>query len=631
MIKSLFRWTDGINNRLGIHHSIAKKISLGYALALGTSVFGTSAGLLGGYFEARPARRQAQHKLEKKQLLNEFNNYFLKIQVHPQRLLAIAGESPIWVEYETNQFNTELRQIRRLLEEIEQLTKEAATPNPQMLSWLGTYQESLQDYERFIQSLWSDLDRVNNRQSALKTIDTALSREEASQLSTEFKQLSEDFTRLQQTVDQLYNQSVIRLQRAEQLRLIIILSSMAMSIGIAIALAIATSRAIASPVEELTQVAQQVIKDNNFQLQASVETQDEVFLLAQAMNQLVSWAGQYTTELEEARQTLEDRVAERTEALQQSEHCLRQQTEDLQNTLSELQRAQLQLVQSEKMSGLGQMVAGIAHEINNPVNFIHGNIQHAIAYFDDILRLLDLYQQHYPNPNLEIQAAANEIELPFLRKDLPKLIQSMKDGSLRIREIVTSLRTFSRLDEAPVKQVNIHSGLDSTLTILNNRLRPTLESPGIQIVRNYGQLPPIECYAGQLNQVFMNILVNAIDALESCMLQGGAEITITTAVLDPEWIAITISDNGPGMTDAMRSRLFDPFYTTKPVGKGTGLGLSISYQIVTEAHSGALICESRLGQGAKFIIKLPVNLNCDVPTSQSKPSHKSMASRAFPK
>ncbi|MEO0868421.1 MAG: ATP-binding protein [Cyanobacteria bacterium J06642_11] len=605
MIKSLFRWPHGLSHRLGIHRSIAKKISLGYALALGTSVLGTSVGLLGGYYEARPARTEAEHKLEKKQLLTNLNNYFLSIQVHPQRLLAIAGESSIWVEYETNQFHTEVRQLRSLLEDIEQLTNEAANPNPRMLTWLNDYKQSLLTYETFIQQLWSDLDGVNNRQDALQIIDVALSSREGTQQSTAFEQLSEGLTRLQQTVDQQYSQSVIRLRKAEQLQLMLILSSMVVSIAIAIALSWVTSRAIAKPVEQLTRVAQQVTKDNNFQLQAAVQTHDEVFLLAKALNQLVSWAGQYTQDLEEARQTLEDRVAERTEALQESEQCLRQQAEDLQTTLGELQRTQLQLVQSEKMSGLGQLVAGIAHEINNPVNFIHGNMQHAIAYFEDVTQLISLYQKHYPEPNAEIQTIAEEIDFPFLKKDFPKLIQSMQDGSRRIREIVTSLRTFSRLDEAVIKQVNIHDGLDSTLTILNGRLKPTLDSPGIQVLRNYGKLPNIECYAGQLNQVFMNILVNAIDALESYPPDEKATIDITTSVLNEDWIIIDIKDNGPGMTDGMHNRLFDPFYTTKPVGKGTGLGLSISYQIITETHSGHITCESSPGKGARFTIQLP--------------------------
>ncbi|MEM6255830.1 MAG: ATP-binding protein [Cyanobacteria bacterium P01_D01_bin.156] len=630
MIKTLFLRIHTLNNRIGINRSIAKKISFGYALALGTAVIGTSGGLLGGYYGARPARQQAQYTLNKKQLLNEFNNHFLSIQLHPQRLLAVAGESRIWVQYETNQFNTELRQLWNLIEEIEQLTQGIETPDAQMFLLLSNYHQNLRRYETFVQNLWLDLNGVDNKAITLQIIAADLSGSEAHELFIAFEQLSEDLTRLRQMVEHQHIQSGVQLQRAEKLQRLIILSSMAISIAIAIILAIVTSRAIASPVEQLTQVAQQVTQENNFQLQASVQTQDEVSLLAQALNQLVSWAGQYTMELEESRQTLEDRVAERTEALQQSELCLRQQTEDLQHTLSELQKTQLQLVQSEKMSSLGQMVAGIAHEINNPISFIHGNIQYAIAYFNDVVRLIDLYQQHYPEPKSEIQKFTNEIELTFVREDFPRMVQSMKEGSLRISEIVASLRTFSRLDEAVVKHVDIHEGLDSTLTILNSRLRSTQDFSGIEIIRNYGPLPKIECYAGQLNQVFMNIFVNAIDALEEFSPQENPKITVSTFASYDGWVVIEISDNGPGMTDIVRSQLFDPFYTNKPVGKGTGLGLSISYQIVTETHSGYLTCESDPGQGAKFIIKLPAQVNCDVPTHQKDSRYLGAYNRVAP-
>lgn len=594
---------------LGINHSISKKIGCGYALALGTAVLGTSGGLLGGYYGAQSAREQARYTLHKKQLLHEFNHHFLSIQMHPQRLLAIAGKSNIWVHYETNQFNTELRQLLLQLDEIEQLFQTYSTVNPQRLSFINGYRLNLQQYEHFIQELWHDLDQVNNKQVALQTIALALSSDDAQQISTTFEQLSEDLTRLQQGVDRQYSYSLVYRKRAEKLSLVIIASSMVVSIGLAIILAIITSRAIAQPIEQLTLISHRVTQDNNFQLRASIQTQDEVFMLAESLNQLVSWAGQYTRELEEARQTLEDRVIERTQALQQSETSLRQKAEDLQQTLAELQQTQLQLVQSEKMSSLGQMVAGITHEINNPISFIYGNIRYATIYVNNFVKLLDLYQHHYPEPNEAIQDTMEEIDLPFLREDFPKLIQSMQEGTLRIREIVKSLRTFSRLDEAIIKQVDIHDGIESTLTILNNRLRPTVNFSGIEVNRNYGKLPAIECHAGQINQVFMNILSNAIDALETSPVGTIPKIAIATHILDPDWVAIEISDNGPGMTEFTRSRLFDPFYTTKAIGSGTGLGLSISYQIITETHKGCLICESIAGQGAKFIIQLPVSLH----------------------
>ena len=299
-------------------------------------------------------------------------------------------------------------------------------------------------------------------------------------------------------------------------------------------------------------------------------------------------------------------------ALRASETTLRQRAQDLQAALEELKRTQNQLVQSEKMSSLGQLVAGVAHEINNPVNFIYGNLTHAHAYTQQLLTLIDAYQERCPNPDEELEDLLEEVDLDFLMTDLPKLLGSMQVGAQRIREIVASLRNFSRVDEAALKAVDLHEGLDSTLMILQNRLKPKPEHPGITVVKNYGALPLVECFAGQLNQVFMNILVNAIDALEerdrqrsaAALRERPSQITITSQVQPGERVAIAIADNGPGMPAAVQQRLFDPFFTTKPVGKGTGLGMSISYQIVTEKHGGELSCESS-PEGTQFTLILP--------------------------
>ncbi|MBF2035949.1 MAG: PAS domain-containing protein [Leptolyngbyaceae cyanobacterium T60_A2020_046] len=297
--------------------------------------------------------------------------------------------------------------------------------------------------------------------------------------------------------------------------------------------------------------------------------------------------------------------------LQVSETRLRQQATELQATLQELQRAQTHLIQSEKMSSLGQLVAGVAHEINNPVSFIYGNLSHARNYIRDLLHLVDLYQTHYPTPHPEIQGEIEAVDLPFVMEDLPKLLNSMKVGAERIQGIVSSLRTFSRMDESDMKAVNLHDGIDSTLVILQNRIRSYSESGGIEIVRDYGDLPLVECYAGQLNQVFMNVISNAIDALEErdTSLLGEdyqPQIRIHTMLTADQRVEIVIQDNGPGIPPAARDRLFDPFYTTKPIGKGTGMGLSISYQIVTERHGGTLTCDSTVGVGTTFTITIPL-------------------------
>lgn len=298
------------------------------------------------------------------------------------------------------------------------------------------------------------------------------------------------------------------------------------------------------------------------------------------------------------------------EGLEQSEAQVRQQTIQLQQALQDLKYSQSQLVQSEKMSALGQLVAGVAHEINNPLSFIHGNLYHTNQYIQDLLNLLRLYQQHYPNPVAEIQAESEEIDLDFLVEDLPKLLDSMKVGTDRIYEIVLSIRNFSRLDEGDKKPVNLHEGIENTLLILQNKLKAQGQRSAIEIIKEYGKLPPVVCCLGQLNQVFLNILNNAIDSLEEQRSRGETEtpsIKIQTEVLEDGDIVVQITDNGSGMTHEVQEQIFEPFFTTKPIGKGTGLGLSISYQIIVEKHGGILKCTSKARHGTQFWIQIPVN------------------------
>lgn len=367
--------------------------------------------------------------------------------------------------------------------------------------------------------------------------------------------------------------------------------------GVTSLLGIFTARWIARPILRLNRASEaiasghleQTVKDHGIQ---------ELDALATSFNYMAGQLQRTFTALEQSNAELEDRVEQRTL--------------ELKNTLGELQRTQAQVVQSEKMSSLGQLVAGVAHEINNPVNFIHGNLTHAQEYTQDLLGFVQLYQQHYPDPVAEIETTAEEIDLEFLQEDLPKMLASMKVGTDRIRQIVLSLRNFSRMDEAELKPVNIHEGLDSTLMILQHRLKARPERPEIEVTKDYGKLPLVECYAGQLNQVFMNILVNAIDAIEDSNAKrtlaeiraNPGRITIQTAVIDTNWVQIAIADNGSGMPEQIQQQIFNPFFTTKPVGKGTGMGMSISHQIITEKHQGKLQCFSTPGEGTQFVIQI---------------------------
>ena len=479
--------------------------------------------------------------------------------------------------------------------EVEQHREITATTTEITAAIMQDHQAVIKDYIQQIDELFHQVNISKLKTEQIPLIQAKLVKLNQSDFITELDSFIAKIQVLTIAIEKKERGALAMLQQASATQVKIMMGSIFLSGTIGILLMYIISRILLRPLKDMTQLTQQSIQESNFDLQVPIRNQDEAGILAQNFNAYINFVKQLLTQHQTTNQ-------------------------ELQTTLGELHRTQAQMIQSEKMSSLGQLVAGVAHEINNPVNFIHGNLTHVEEYSQDLLGFVQLYQHHYPNPTAEIKAEAQEIDLKFIKDDLPNILSSMKIGTERIRQIVLSLRNFSRMDEAEVKSVDIHEGLNNTLLILNHRLKARPEKPEIKVLKDYRTPPLVECYPGLLNQVFMNILANGIDAVEEEIkkrtsqesIDHPSQITLGTSLVNnDQWVQITIADNGSGMSPEIQQHIFDPFFTTKPTGKGTGMGMSISYQIITERHKGKLECFSTPGKGTEFVIEIPVRQKKD--------------------
>ncbi|MUG92963.1 HAMP domain-containing protein [Scytonema sp. UIC 10036] len=543
--------------------SIRQKIVVGYAVALGIAILGTIAGLEIGNRYYQKARYQMIMADEEGGLLSELQGAFLEIQSHQQEIVPLLKQPQI-LQAENSKLLIHVTETEKLLERLQEFSQ--TNSQKDLHAFLEKHEMTVTEYFQQFKLLLQQL--VSNgklqEESEARSLIWQFYQNPA---AIRFNEFIHELTKFTILVQEHQEQADVAQNQAATLQAQIIIGSILFSTALATVLALYTSRTIAHPIKAVTAVAKQVTKEANFDLQVPVITKDEVGELAISLNQLI----------QQVKKLLDEQQAE----------------------------TQARLIQSEKMISLGKMLAGVAHEIINPVNFISGNLVHAKNYTDDILTLLKTYKTEIPNPPISVQLLAEEIDLEFLEVDLQKLLSSIEFGADRTREIAISLKDFSRLDEGEIQFVDIHVCLNSTLVILQNRLKK-----GINIVRNYGDVPHIPGYPGLLYQVFMNLLSNAIDALEEKTKDNPhflPEITITTELGDLNLVFVRIGDNGSGISLENQSKIFETFFTTKPRGIGTGLGLAITYQIVVEKHGGKITCKSELDKGTEFTVFLPMN------------------------
>ncbi|MCP6759662.1 MAG: HAMP domain-containing histidine kinase [Fischerella sp. CENA71] len=543
--------------------SIQQKIILGYGLTLGVAVLGTMAGLLIGTNYFQQAREQMIIADDEGHIFSNLQGELSEIKSYQQEIIPLLNKTPM-LRQKTSEFKANVAEAEKLFSQLEEVSQ--STSQKELEAFLKQNHGTIKLYFQAFQTLLGEiLPLASQPQSAAKA-QQLIQQFAQSQTALDYYEFTYELNKFAKTVREFQEEADQAQNQATFLQAQIIISSILLSTAIAVILAIYTSAIIVRPLATLTKVAQKVTQENNFDLQASVTSKDEVGILADSLNQLI----------------------------QQVKYLLKAQNAE----------AEERLIQSEKLSSLGRMIAGIAHEINNPVNFIYGNLGSAKTYINDLFDLLQTYKTQFPQPNEVIQAKEEEIDFEFIAEDLPKLLKSMEFGAERTRDIIRSLKDFSRLDTSEPQSVNLHACIDSTLLILQNRLKK-----GIKVVCNYGEIQPVTGYTGLLYQVFMNLLINAIDALEDKMAQNRQfvpGITISTEYMNSNWVVVRIADNGPGIPKENQDKIFETFFTTKPRGVGTGLGLAITHQIIVEKHHGKLTCNSELNLGTEFAIALPV-------------------------
>lgn len=593
--------------------TIRQRIVVGYLMMLGVISCGTAIGwTIGNHYQLQALRNQVVTAKERR-FLEDLHIAILSVQ--PGRQLLPYLDQPRRFRQETHVLLGKLQSVQTLLErhhKIHQHSLHAHTDHSDTALYIRTVHALLEEYEVTVSQLeeraYDTLSRVKailrepgRVSQARADLNTLIQSEELRAYTT----FSDQIFELKRRARQREEVTGKELGFSRTLRINIVALSVFVSLIIALLLAIFLSQIITQPIDEVVTVSKRINNENDFDIRIPVHRKDEVGDLSQTLNILLTKVQELLGEVNEKNTRLE-------------------------TTLKTL-RDQKFLFVNEKMSSLSQLVAGIAHEVNNPMTFIHTNIPYLQNYFNDLVEVIDAYKQRYPDDD-EIKALMDRVELEFLQEDMPRIFRSLMTGTRRISQIVLSLRSFARMDEAESKIVDIHLGLDSTLVMLQHRLRNEWNPQGIQVLKCYGELPETECYAGQMNQVFLNILVNALDALEGHFKNSPATsipsssqeqeepgqsilpgqygtILLETAFLpDVDQVEIVIGNNGPSVSKELQQRVFDPFFTTKAIGKGTGMGMSICHQIVAKNHGGTLDCVSPADEwGVKFVIRIPVN------------------------